>query len=130
MSEGFVVMSRWGHKLHKVGCPCGVCVSKRKKHHVSKQKASELDEDVSSTTMVTSRQTHTAEEETAPTDAASNPPVLAQSSHSEGQPEDLAASAVNGVPALTTAPAADAKSQAADTRLSRADKSLPKVSLP
>lgn len=124
MSEGFVVMSRWGHKLHKVGCPCGVCVSKRKKHHVSKQKASELDEDVSSTTMATSQQAYTAEKETAPTAAASNPPGLAQSSHSEGQPEG------NGVPALTTAPATDAKSQAADSRLSRADKSLPKVFLP
>ena len=122
-----MVMSRWGHKLHKVGCPCGVCASKRKKHHVSKQKASELDEDVSCTTMVTSRQANTAEEETAPTAAASNPPGLAQSSHSEGQAE---ASAVNGVSALTTAPATDANSQAADSRLSRADKSLPKVSLP
>lgn len=122
-------MSRWGHKLHKVGCPCGVCVSKRKKHHVSKQKASELDEDVSSTTMVLSRQTHTADEEAAATDVASKSSVHAQSSHPEGQPEDLAASAVNGAPALTTAPATDA--QAADTRLSsRADKSLPKVSLP
>jgi len=30
MSEGFVVVSRWGPKLHQVGCTCGVCKSRRK----------------------------------------------------------------------------------------------------
>ncbi len=30
MSEGFVVVSRWGPKQHQVGCTCGVCKSRRK----------------------------------------------------------------------------------------------------
>ena len=29
-ADGFLVQSRWGMKLHKAGCPCGVCKSKRK----------------------------------------------------------------------------------------------------
>lgn len=28
--DGFLVQSRWGIKLHKAGCPCGVCKSRRK----------------------------------------------------------------------------------------------------
>ena len=126
MSEGFVVMSRWGHKLHKVNCPCGVCISKRKKQHVSKQRVSEPDEDVSSTTVLTSRQTKTVDGESAPADTAIEPPVLAQPVQSEGQPEKLdvlAASAANGAPAAT------ATTQAADTGVRRAGKPLSKVPL-
>ena len=133
MSEGFVVMSRWGHKLHKVNCPCGVCISKRKKQHVSKQRASELDEDLSSTTVLTPQQTQTVDGKTAPADTASDPPVLAQlaqSVQSEGQPEELdvlAASAASGAP--TSSAARPATAQAADSGVRRADKPLSKVSL-
>ena len=133
MSEGFVVMSRWGHKLHKVNCPCGVCISKRKKQHVSKQRASEVDKDVSSTTVPTPRQTYTVDGETAPPDTSSDPPVLAQSVQAEGQPEELDlicfAPAANGAPTLSTAPSATATTQAADTCVRRADKPLSKVLL-
>ena len=125
-----MVMSRWGHKLHKVNCPCGVCISKRKKQHVSKQRASELDEDVSSTTVLTPRQTQTGDGETAPADTASDPPALAQSVQSEGQPEELdvlAASAADGAPTLSAARAATA--QAADACVRRADKPMSKVPL-
>ena len=127
-----MVMSRWGHKLHKVNCPCGVCVSKRKKQHVSKQRASELDEEVSSTTVLTPRQIKTGDGETAPAGTASGTPALAQSVQSEGQPEEsdiLAASAANGAPTFPAAPAATATAQAADTCVRRADKSLSKVPL-
>ena len=122
-----MVMSRWGHKLHKVNCPCGVCISKRKKQHVSKQRASELDEDVSSSAVLTPRQTYTVDGETTPADTISDPPVLALS-----DPQELgvlAASAADGAPTISTAPSATATTQAADPRVKRADKPLSKVLL-
>ena len=55
MSEGFMVKSRWGFKLHHVGCPCGVCKSKRKGLATClKQKAvAESEVDVSASTVMT-----------------------------------------------------------------------------
>ena len=54
MSEGFVVVSRWGPKQHQVGCTCGVCKSKRKEHAKGlKQKVAEQQEDLSSSTVLT-----------------------------------------------------------------------------
>lgn len=54
MSEGFVVVSRWGPKQHQVGCTCGVCKSRRKEHAKGlKQKVAEQQEDLSSSTVLT-----------------------------------------------------------------------------
>ena len=125
-----MVMSRWGAKLHRVNCPCGVCISKRRKQHVSQLKAVELDEDVSCTTALTPQQTLAVDEEPAPADDISDLPVLAQSPRSEGQQgkrDVLAASAVNAefsAPALSIAPAASA-----DAHGKREDKPMPKVLL-
>ncbi len=50
MSEGFVVVSRWGPKQHQVGCTCGVCKSRRKEQAKGfKQKFAGQNEDGSHT---------------------------------------------------------------------------------
>ena len=49
-----MVKSRWGLKLHQPNCTCGVCKSKRKEHVKGfKQKATHLNDDLSSKPAVT-----------------------------------------------------------------------------
>lgn len=136
MTEGFMVMSRWGVKLHKVNCPCGVCISKRKKQHsISKDKQkAEPDEDVSCITVLEPRQTHTVDAESVPARTACDAGVLTQSLHSEDQHgelagEVLAASVVTDALKLSTATPASAQAQGADAPVRRAGKAVPKVFL-
>lgn len=128
-----MVMSRWGVKLHKANCPCGVCISKRKKQHtISKEnQKAEPDEDVSYTTVLTAMQTSTVAEESAPAKTACDAAVLAQSLHlgdHQGELGVLAASAVNA-PTPSTTPATSATAKAADAHARRSGKSAPKVFL-
>ena len=135
MTEGFVVMSRWGPKLHMINCPCGVCVSRRKQQHVNKvkQKAAEHEENGHSTTVLTPRQTNIVNQTLPSTNAAIDGPEDAQPLQAERQHGDLnrsAALAVESTPSLTVAPAASATADApADTRSKPVDKALPKVTL-
>lgn len=128
-----MVMSRWGVKLHKLNCPCGVCSSKRKKQHsISKDKQkAEPDKDVSCTTVRKARQRNTLD---AQANTACDAGVLTQSLHSEHQHgelagEVLAASTVTDAANLSTATPASAHAQGADTHVRRADKPVPKVFL-
>lgn len=53
MSEGFVVVSRWGPKLHQVGCTCGVCKSRRKEQAKGFKQKSAGQNEYGSDTVVT-----------------------------------------------------------------------------
>ena len=135
MTEGFVVMSRWGPKLHVVNCPCGVCVSRRKQQHVNKvkQKVAEHEEDEHSTTILTPRQTNIVNQTLPSTSAAIGGSEHAQPVQAESQHGDLsrsAAMAVESTPSVTSAPVTSATADApAATRSKPVGKAPPKVSL-
>ncbi|KAL0056243.1 hypothetical protein WJX82_009196 [Trebouxia sp. C0006] len=81
MSEGFVVVSRWGPKLHQVGCTCGVCKSRRKEQAKGFKQKSAGQNEYGSDTVVTPKPDVLRDED-------SQPAVGAPSDLPAGKPPD------------------------------------------
>ena len=132
MSEGFVVVSRWGPRLHAVGCPCGVCISRRKHQNVNKvkQKAAEQDANVPSSAVLTPRQSNSGSPGAPGADASIDATVNAHLLQSETQQGLTQASTLLTQDSKASVPAAIVTSVSAqlpvDSKTS-ADKAAPKV---
>lgn len=71
-SEGFLVQSRWGIKLHKPECPCGVCKSRRRAAYTELQSENAPDDH----TQAQGSNAHASQLESA--EHAASPVVLAR----------------------------------------------------
>ena len=139
MSEGFWVVSRWGPKLHMVGCTCGVCCSRRKHQQANdvNKRTTRQDKDSRLDSVLTPRQTNVADQQPSLPDAvvATPPPTqLPQSAswpeqqghpHAESQCTETLAH--KSAPELTEKAAPPAITPAASTQAKSAGKAATKV---
>lgn len=110
MSEGFVVVSRWGPKLHQVGCTCGVCKSRRKEQAKGFKQKSAGQNEYGSDTVVTPKPDVLRDEDSQPAvGAPSDLPAGKPPDQTKAQSAELNSSSAENEPdtanGISTAPA-------------------------